>query len=66
MPPVRNASTRSSSRRTDGGSAQPPTGSRDLPPPGREHGYYGQPILKPPPWTWEVPLYFFAGGDPSR
>jgi hypothetical protein len=35
---------------------------RDLLPPGREHGYYGQPILKPPVWTWEVPLYFFAGG----
>lgn len=44
------------------GSAEPPTDSRDLPPPGREHGYYGQPILKPPTWTWEVPLYFFAGG----
>jgi hypothetical protein len=24
--------------------------------------YYGLPILKPPVWTWEVPLYFFAGG----
>lgn len=27
------------------------------------HGsYYGLPALKPPVWTWEVPLYFFMGG----
>jgi hypothetical protein len=27
------------------------------------HGsYYGLPALKPPTWTWEVPLYFFIGG----
>src|SRR5207248_9145522 len=25
-------------------------------------GYYGQPVVKPPVWTWEVPLYFFLGG----
>jgi formate-dependent nitrite reductase membrane component NrfD len=25
-------------------------------------GYYGQPVVKPPVWTWEVPLYFFFGG----
>jgi formate-dependent nitrite reductase membrane component NrfD len=25
-------------------------------------GYYGQPLLKPPVWTWEVPVYFFVGG----
>ena len=25
-------------------------------------GYYGQPVVKPPVWTWEVPLYFFTGG----
>jgi hypothetical protein len=24
--------------------------------------YYGLPVLKPPTWTWEVPLYFFLGG----
>jgi hypothetical protein len=24
--------------------------------------YYGQPIIKPPVWTWEVGLYFFVGG----
>jgi hypothetical protein len=25
-------------------------------------GYGGRPVLKPPVWTWEVPLYFFLGG----
>jgi len=24
--------------------------------------YYGLPIVKPPVWTWEIPLYFFIGG----
>ncbi|HEX6972807.1 MAG TPA: NrfD/PsrC family molybdoenzyme membrane anchor subunit [Vicinamibacterales bacterium] len=24
--------------------------------------YYGQPLLKRPVWTWEVPAYFFVGG----
>jgi formate-dependent nitrite reductase membrane component NrfD len=28
----------------------------------RKPGYYGQPVLKPPVWTWQVPLYFFFGG----
>lgn len=27
-----------------------------------EAGYYGIPLLKQPPWTWEIPLYFFVGG----
>ncbi|HUO13743.1 MAG TPA: NrfD/PsrC family molybdoenzyme membrane anchor subunit [Verrucomicrobiae bacterium] len=27
-----------------------------------ESGYYGMPLLKEPPWTWEIPLYFFVGG----
>jgi hypothetical protein len=27
-----------------------------------ENGYYQIPLLKPPPWTWEIPLYFFVGG----
>ena len=27
-----------------------------------EHGYYGIPLLEPPAWTWEIPLYFFVGG----
>lgn len=24
--------------------------------------YYGRPVLKPPVWTWEIPVYFFTGG----
>jgi formate-dependent nitrite reductase membrane component NrfD len=28
----------------------------------RRPGYYGQPVVKPPVWTWQVPLYFFFGG----
>lgn len=28
----------------------------------RKSGYYGQAVVKPPVWTWEVPLYFFFGG----
>jgi len=28
----------------------------------REASYYGLPIVKPPVWTWEIPLYFFVGG----
>lgn len=27
-----------------------------------ETGYYGIPLLKPPQWKTEVPLYFFVGG----
>jgi len=27
-----------------------------------EHGYYEIPLLKEPPWSWEIPLYFFVGG----
>ncbi len=26
-------------------------------------GYYGLPLLKPPTWTWEVPLVLFSGRD---
>ncbi len=29
---------------------------------GEGPGYYGRPIVKPPIWTWEIPLYFFFGG----
>jgi hypothetical protein len=25
-------------------------------------GYYGQPIVKAPVWTWQIGLYFFVGG----
>src|SRR5438034_8183148 len=28
----------------------------------RKPGYYGQAVVKPPVWTWEVPIYFFFGG----
>ena len=28
----------------------------------RKPGYYGQPVVKPPVWTWQVPFYFFFGG----
>ena len=24
--------------------------------------YYGQPVIKEPIWTWEIPCYFFTGG----
>jgi hypothetical protein len=27
-----------------------------------ENGYYQIPLLKQPPWKWEIPLYFFVGG----
>jgi formate-dependent nitrite reductase membrane component NrfD len=26
------------------------------------NSYYGQPVLKEPVWTWEIPCYFFTGG----
>jgi hypothetical protein len=36
------------------------------PSPGESDGsirsYHGQPVLKDPVWTWEIPNYFFAGG----
>jgi formate-dependent nitrite reductase membrane component NrfD len=28
----------------------------------RKSGYYGQPVVRPPVWTWEIPVYFFVGG----
>jgi len=28
----------------------------------KQESYYQLPALKPPVWTWEVPLYFFIGG----
>jgi hypothetical protein len=28
----------------------------------RKPGYYGEPVVKPPVWTWEIPIYFFIGG----
>ena len=28
----------------------------------RRPGYYGQPVVRPPVWTWQIPIYFFVGG----
>ena len=28
----------------------------------RRPGYYGQPVVRPPVWTWEIPIYLFVGG----
>jgi hypothetical protein len=28
----------------------------------RAAGYYGEGVVRPPVWTWEIPLYFFVGG----
>lgn len=33
-----------------------------LPKPSVAAGYHENPVLKPPTWTWQVPLYFFVGG----
>ena len=33
-----------------------------LPQPGPATSYHNNPVLKPPTWTWQVPLYFFVGG----
>jgi hypothetical protein len=31
-------------------------------PDARPRSYYGQPVIKKPVWTWEIPWYFFVGG----
>ena len=28
----------------------------------RKSGYYGEPVVRPPVWTWEIGFYFFIGG----
>src|SRR5215470_1529720 len=28
----------------------------------RKPGYYGHPVVRPPVWMWEIPIYFFVGG----
>jgi formate-dependent nitrite reductase membrane component NrfD len=38
-----------------------PAGS-PFPKPASAPSYNGNPVLKPPTWTWQVPLYFFVGG----
>jgi hypothetical protein len=42
----------------------PQNGARDAPTwDGRPvASYHGQPVLKEPIWTWEIPTYFFTGG----
>jgi len=29
---------------------------------GQVRSYHGQPVIKEPVWTWEIPIYFFSGG----
>lgn len=48
--------------RVTGGGTRAVGGPMPPPPDGGEPGYYGRPIVKPPVWTWEIPLYFFFGG----
>jgi formate-dependent nitrite reductase membrane component NrfD len=36
--------------------------SGPFPKPATASSYHGNPVLKPPTWTWQVPLYFFIGG----
>ena len=36
--------------------------SNPLAPPAGAVSYHGQPVLKPPTWTWQIPLYLFVGG----
>jgi hypothetical protein len=36
--------------------------SSPFPKPANANSYHGNPVLKPPTWTWQVPLYFFVGG----
>ena len=38
-----------------------PVGS-PFPKPASGVSYHGNPVLKPPTWTWQVPLYFLVGG----
>jgi hypothetical protein len=33
-----------------------------FPKPALANSYHGNPVLKPPTWTWQVPLYFLVGG----
>ena len=36
--------------------------SSPFPKPAAATSYHGNPVLKAPTWTWQVPLYFFVGG----
>jgi hypothetical protein len=35
---------------------------KPLVPEAEPRSYYGQPVIKEPVWTWEIPWYFFSGG----
>ncbi|HKF79476.1 MAG TPA: hypothetical protein VKB17_01470 [Thermoleophilaceae bacterium] len=37
-------------------------GEQAMVPAAEPRSYYGQPVIKEPVWTWEIPCYFFAGG----
>lgn len=37
-------------------------GERAMVPREEPTSYYGRPVVKPPVWTWEIPVYFFTGG----
>lgn len=37
-------------------------GEAAMVPRAQPRSYYGQPVIKEPVWTWEIPIYFFTGG----
>ena len=41
--------------------SEPPASSATVPE-GAVRSYHGQPVIKQPVWTWEIPTYFFTGG----
>jgi formate-dependent nitrite reductase membrane component NrfD len=57
---IRNEASATGKVVTGAGRANAPA-SPNAPIPGAKD-YYNLPVLKPPTWTWEVPLYFFVGG----
>ena len=57
---IRNEASSTGKVVTGAGQAHANTNA-NAPIPGAED-YYNLPVLKPPTWTWEVPLYFFVGG----
>jgi hypothetical protein len=48
--------------RTGVGSRGRGGGERSMVPRDKPRSYYDRPVVKAPVWTWEIPLYFFAGG----
>jgi formate-dependent nitrite reductase membrane component NrfD len=37
-------------------------GEAAMVPRAQPRSYYGQPVIKEPVWSWEIPIYFFTGG----